>query len=299
MERLPRSREEADKLLLLADLLRDQALIVKEEWAKEDFSGPAFNDTARILPSVRLWEATKTIETISGGLVELVCEPNQRVQVPDLLAEAGDQGLDIDVLAAKTGIEASKLSRVTRTLCATHIFKETNDSRFANNRVSEALVRNEGLRAYVQLFNLHVYRASEYLPKYLVGTKGASFDVCDTPLQDALGIDVPLWEWMAKKVPIDQIQSNGPGYPSVPDVSNCTLTPDEEGGFVLQLLPVYPQLKFVVQDRLENVKQGEEEIFPREAPDAIPSGRVKFMAHEFFQENPVKGADVYWLRGVL
>lgn len=68
---------------------------------------------------------------------------------------------------------------------------------------------------------------------------------------------------------------------------------------MLQLLPVYPQLKFVVQDRLENVKQGEEEIFPREAPDAIPSGRVKFMAHDFFQENPVKGADVYWLRGIL
>ena len=68
---------------------------------------------------------------------------------------------------------------------------------------------------------------------------------------------------------------------------------------MLQLLPVYPQLKFVVQDRLENVKQGETEIFPREAPEAIPSGRVKFMVHDFFHENPVKGADVYWLRGIL
>ena len=53
--------------------------------------------------------------------------------------------------------------------------------------------------------------------------------MCDTALQDALGIDVPLWEWMAKKVPIDQIQCDGPGYPSVPDVSNCVLTPDEKG----------------------------------------------------------------------
>jgi hypothetical protein len=68
---------------------------------------------------------------------------------------------------------------------------------------------------------------------------------------------------------------------------------------VLQLLPVYPKLKFVVQDRLENVKQGEEEIFPREAPDAIPSGQVQFMEHDFFKPNPVKGADVYWLRGIL
>lgn len=61
----------------------------------------------------------------------------------------------------------------------------------------------------------------------------------------------------------------------------------------------YPQLKFVVQDRMENVKQGETEICPREAPEAILSGRVTFMVHDFFQENPVKGADMYWQSGVL
>ncbi|KAL8940715.1 MAG: hypothetical protein Q9216_002665 [Gyalolechia sp. 2 TL-2023] len=382
MERLPRSPQEADDLLLLSDLLRDAALTVKEEWAKEDFSGtgPAVRDTARILPSVRLWEATKTIEAISGALVELVSEPHQRIQqvlsqffesralfiaaerrIPDLLDEAGELGLDIEILANKTGIEASKLcdyrspnphlsdastARIIRTLCATHIFKEVGENRFANNRISEALVKNDGLRAYVQLFNLHVYRAAEYLPKYLLGSKGASFDVSETALQDSLGIEVPAWEWMAKKVPVDQIQGDRPGYPSVPDVSNCNIVPDEEGlvlrpelnnfalamvgggkasgaahafdypwgdlgeglvvdvgggvgGFVLQLLPIYPKLKFVVQDREENVQQGETEIFPREAPDAIPSGRVKFQVHDFFKENTVKGADVYWLRGIL
>ncbi|KAL8996752.1 MAG: hypothetical protein Q9169_003823 [Polycauliona sp. 2 TL-2023] len=294
MERLPRNPSEADKLLQLSDLLRTAALTVKEEWAKEDFSPAAptvQKETARILPSVRLWEATKTIEAISGALVELVCEPNQRVQqilsqffesralfiaaerrIPDLLAEAvDDKGVEISVLAGKTRIEASKL--------------------------------------------------------YLLGSKGGSFDVCETALQESLGIDVPLWEWMAKKIPIDQIQGDGPGYPSVPDVASCNLEPDEEGlvfrpelnnfalamagggktsgaahafgGFVLQLLPVYPQLKFVVQDRAENVEQGETVIFPREAPDAISSGRVTFMAHDFFEENPVEGAAVYWLRGIL
>ena len=86
--------------------------------------------------------------------------------------------------------------------------------------------------------------------------------------------------------------------------SNCQsltylLTLTLLGGFVLQLLPVYPRLKFVVQDRSENVKQGETEIFPCEAPDALASGKVTFMAHDFFHENPVKGADVYWLRGIL
>jgi hypothetical protein len=38
-----------------------------------------------------------------------------------------------------------------RTLCATHIFAEVAENRFANNRISAALVKNPGLRAYVQL----------------------------------------------------------------------------------------------------------------------------------------------------
>ena len=68
---------------------------------------------------------------------------------------------------------------------------------------------------------------------------------------------------------------------------------------MLQLLPIYPKLDFVVQDRLENVHRGEHEIFPKQAPGSVESGRVKFQAHDFFNPNPVKNADVYWLRGIL
>lgn len=71
------------------------------------------------------------------------------------------------------------------------------------------------------------------------------------------------------------------------------------GGFPLQLLPVYPKLKFIVQDRPENVERGEKRVYPLEAPEAISSGRVKFMAHDFFNPNPIKNAEVYWLRGIL
>ncbi|KAI2622395.1 S-adenosyl-L-methionine-dependent methyltransferase [Hypoxylon sp. NC1633] len=367
MERFPRTPEEADKLLKLSDQLREAALTVKEEWAKEDFSkGPVESeDTARLLPSHRLWEAEKTIEAISGSLVELVSEPYQRVQqiltlfiesralfiaaerdIPDLLAEAGNKGLKIEVIAKKTNIEAKKLARILRTLCAIHVFEEIAEDTFRNNRISAALIKNPGLRAYVQLFGLHIYAASEHLPRYLVGPKGASYKVEETALQDAMGTDKPLWEWMTERLPSNQIVSDGPGYPSVPDLSKFNVTFDHKGligrpeldnfamamvgggktsgaahafdfpwgklgdglvvdvgggigGFVLQLLPIYPKLKFVLQDRPENINQAQKEIFPREAPDAISTGRVKFMAHDFFKSNPVKGADVYWLRGIL
>lgn len=85
MERVSRTPEEVEKLLKLSDLLREAVLTTKEEWAKEDFSKPSTaavegGDMARVLPSRRLWEAEKTIEAITGSLVELVLEPHQRIQ---------------------------------------------------------------------------------------------------------------------------------------------------------------------------------------------------------------------------
>ena len=129
MERLPHTPQDADELLRLSDLLREAALTVKEEWAKEDFSSKDDSvDNARILPSHNLWNAERTIEAVSGALVELVAEPHQRIQqilaefmesralfiaaerrIPDLLAKAGPEGLDIQIISEKTQIERRKL----------------------------------------------------------------------------------------------------------------------------------------------------------------------------------------------
>jgi len=71
------------------------------------------------------------------------------------------------------------------------------------------------------------------------------------------------------------------------------------GGFDLQLSRLYPNLRFIVQDRGAVLKQAQEEVWPKENPEALNSGRVSFMQHDFFQDNPVKGADIYWLRYIL
>lgn len=63
----------------------------------------------------------------------------------------------------------------------------------------------------------------------MIGNKGASYDVAETAFQQSLGVNVPIWDWLSKKVPIEQVQCDGPGYPSVPDISNCNIVPDEDG----------------------------------------------------------------------
>lgn len=40
-------------------------------------------------------------------------------------------------------------------------------------------------------------------------------------------------------------------------------------------------------------------VWPKENPAALAEKRVEFCPHDFFEENPVKGADVYWLRYIM
>lgn len=136
MERTPNSLSDAVRLIQLSDLLKQSALTVIDEWAKEseyglgkaEVNGLSYQDTPRILPSRKLHDAQRTILAITGALTELVTEPFSRIQevgcqywesralfiaaerrIPDVLAEAGERGLSIKELGEKTGIESLKL----------------------------------------------------------------------------------------------------------------------------------------------------------------------------------------------
>lgn len=55
----------------------------------------------------------------------------------------------------------------------------------------------------------------------------------------------------------------------------------------------------MVQDRQLVLQQAQSEIWPRENVLALTEGRVDFMPHDFFDENPVRDAEVYWLRYIM
>jgi len=70
--------------------------------------------------------------------------------------------------------------------------------------------------------NLDLYTASDHLPKYLLGSKGASYDVTETPFQDAVGTTKPRWEWLEEKTPAQELSACGVGYPGIPQAKNIT-----------------------------------------------------------------------------
>ncbi|KAL8846850.1 MAG: hypothetical protein Q9221_008079 [Calogaya cf. arnoldii] len=239
MSRSTKSLKDAAQLLELSELFNTNVQTVIQEWDKEQEPG-ANNDGASpsMLPSLRLYEAQRTLLALTGKLTELVAEPSLRImevgcqywesralyiacerRIPDMLAGPNkiQNGVSIKVLGEKTGIEADKLSRILRTLCSNHIFAEPSPDHFTNNIISAALVGNEPLRAYILNFNLDLYAASEHLPKALLDSfKGPSYQVDETAWQDALGTTMSRWDWLEEKVSPDQVLKPGVGYPSIP-----------------------------------------------------------------------------------
>ncbi|KAL8751754.1 MAG: hypothetical protein Q9199_006209, partial [Rusavskia elegans] len=372
MPRPTRSLKDAAELLELSELFNNNVQTVIQEWAKEQEPN-ASNDGASpdMLPSLRLYEAQRTLLALTGKLTELVAEPSLRImevgcqywesralfiacerRIPDMLANPQDNqiGVSIKVLGGKTGIEADKLSRILRTLCSNHIFAEPSPNHFTNNVISAALVGNEPLRAYILNFNLDLYAASEHLPKALLDkVKGPSYQVDETAWQDALGTKMSRWDWLEEKVSPHQVSKHEAGYPGVPQpetLMNGDLDSPEKpmvarpehqifnlsmlgggrvhgaahpydypwaslgsgtvvdvgggvGGFLIQLSNLYPSLNLILQDRAPVLRIAQNEVWPRENPTALELNRVKFMQHDFFEPNPVRGAEVYWLRSVL
>lgn len=61
----------------------------------------------------------------------------------------------------------------------------------------------------------------------------------------------------------------------------------------IELAKKFPQLYIVVQDLPDVIAEGSKNV-----PDEV-SNRVAFMAHDFFLEQPVKNADVYFFRWIF
>ena len=237
MERPTKTTVDIVKLLKTSELLSQSVRTVIEEWSLESSSKSSSGDGApKILPSRTLHEAQRTILAICGTLTELISEPPSRIievacqywesralyiaaerRIPDLLAAAGGNGISALELGKATGIEHHKISRLLRCLCSIHMFREIAADVYANNAISAALVNNEPLRAYVLLFNLDLYTASDQLPKYLLGEKGHSYKIDETAWQDAIGTSKPRWDWLEEKHSLNDLMgSSGAGYPGLP-----------------------------------------------------------------------------------
>ncbi|KAL2839749.1 S-adenosyl-L-methionine-dependent methyltransferase [Aspergillus pseudoustus] len=196
------------KLVAVGNLIQNSIQAVVDEATKQ-------RPRASSIPSWPIYEAQRTIISATGALLELVSDPSMRLmefsgqywesralaiavakRIPDLVGSS-EQGVCLEEIAAKTGIEIGKLGRVLRCLCSAHIFQETRPDTFTNNRISSALVGNESLRAYILMFHADLFSCAEHLPQTLFDADwGHSYDVRKTAFQRALATTQSRWEWL-------------------------------------------------------------------------------------------------------
>ncbi|KAI9372991.1 S-adenosyl-L-methionine-dependent methyltransferase [Aspergillus egyptiacus] len=212
-------------------------------------------------------------------------------------------------LAEKTGAAAKLLGRILRTQAAFGLVKETGPQEYTSSAFTDVLANPDAAGAIAQLFDISG-PCTQVLPDYLAETgyqEIASNKEC--PFQKAFRVDQTLFEWMPQHpkhmkslghlmalqrptVWVDHfpvLEQLG-GFSS--GSTDRTLMVDIGGGFGQQskaLRSKWPSLegRIIVQD------------LPPTLAGAEPADGVEFVAHDFFQPQPVQGARFYYLRHVL
>lgn len=66
----------------------------------------------------------------------------------------------------------------------------------------------------------------------------------------------------------------------------------------MQLHAHYPDFRLVLQDKAPVIERAAA-VWDKECPLAVSQGKVSFIVHDFFKQNPTVCADIYWLRHIL
>ncbi|KAF8128344.1 S-adenosyl-L-methionine-dependent methyltransferase [Boletus edulis] len=237
-----------------------------------------------------------------------------RAKVADVL-EKYPKGLHVDELAKLVNLEKGKLARVLRLLATKGCFTEVASNTFANNRISLITLStsNPGALSRIEVEDVSegavVLYETMREPEY-----ATSYDPDKSPLVYALkkkGFKGTFFDWM--KVDAERRENYHRAMVGISDIMgslsvlhhypwNEVKTVCDVGASVgtvsLPLSKIYPHLKIINQD-LPEVLVLSKDIWARDAPEALKNNQVAFVSLNFFEESPVQGQDVYYLRNII
>ncbi|KAK0205287.1 S-adenosyl-L-methionine-dependent methyltransferase [Desarmillaria ectypa] len=256
--------------------------------------------------------------------------------VAEILRDVGPEGVHIDDIVKRNGMNAARLGRVLRLLASHHIFREVSPDVFANNRISSLLDSGKAVQELEEnpqvkytetsLINTFVswgagefYKSGAFLSQTLRDPVwGHSDEANQSALCKAFDFDVSFFEWLERPENKDVLSRftlmmrattellpdaailNGFDFGSLPDGALVVDVAGGIGSMSLVLAKTFPKLKIVVEDRPQLVSDAEP-YWRSNLPEALESGRVRLVAHDMFTPQPDLGnaVDVFVLRGIL
>ncbi|EPQ59057.1 S-adenosyl-L-methionine-dependent methyltransferase [Gloeophyllum trabeum ATCC 11539] len=257
-----------------------------------------------------------------------------QLNVAEILRSAGPQGLHVGKIASLCNTDPTKLARLLRLLCTTHIFTELAPDVFTHNRISSMLdtgkpletitaspdAKHDGtlsVSALLEHMTDESLKSSAFLVEVMKDPETAkSGEPNCTPFNRAFGTDLPGFAWFERPENRAKLVRFGIGMEGArnmakpgniyegfkwEDLPQGALVVDVGGGIGSQSLALakkYDRLQFLVQDRAPVIAEAHK-FWQREMPLAIESGKVKLHGHDFLSPQPVKDAAVFLLRMIL
>ncbi|KAL8955079.1 MAG: hypothetical protein Q9193_006920 [Seirophora villosa] len=273
MERQPKFLTDSVNLLRTCELLTAAVHTVIDEWAKEALPGiPS-------LPSQELYEAQRTVLAATGTLTELVSEPQSRVvEVAghNLDAYTASDHLPTYLLGPDGHSYSVEKTAWQKAIGTTKPRWDWLEEEVTHEEGSALRIGYPGVVAGDVVFRDQPPATKLRRPEHEI------FSLAMVGGGRIFGAAHPYdYPW------------NSLGEATIVDVGGGV------GGFDMQLRRLYPKLNFVIQDRGPVLQRAAQNTWPKEASAALTDGRVRFMEHDFFNPNPVHGAEVYWLRYIL
>ncbi|KAJ5164251.1 uncharacterized protein N7500_006081 [Penicillium coprophilum] len=220
------------------------------------------------------------------------------------------EGTTIKDLAERVTCNENIVRRLMSHAATYHVFFQEKPDFFIHTAGSRVLVENEGMRAWM------LVGLGETMPGALKIAEAVSqHNDSEEPQHSQQGwniqngTDLPVFQALANMPERAKVFATAmswlaqlPGYSPrylvdhFPFGSADITVVDVGGGIghiARALADHCPTIQCIVQDRPEVISQAEETL-PADLQD-----RIRFQAHDFFQPQPVHGADVYLLRHVL
>ncbi|KAI0885945.1 S-adenosyl-L-methionine-dependent methyltransferase [Annulohypoxylon maeteangense] len=226
-----------------------------------------------------------------------------------------DGSITLSELQTKTTLDPTNLARLLRHGMVNHLFHEPEAGVITHTAASRLLLEDESLQSWVAFNTKDVYPASAHvidaLKKYPEATGlmqtgfNFAFNTVDSePMFVTIGKDPKRAKRMGQAM---TSLTGGEGYELSYITQGCDLASvDARGGtlvdlggshgFVsLYLAKQFRNMKFVVQDLANTIDSAPKPV----CADAKIAKRIRFQVHDFFKEQPVRGADVYYFRWIM
>ncbi|KAG2074760.1 S-adenosyl-L-methionine-dependent methyltransferase [Suillus decipiens] len=232
-----------------------------------------------------------------------------RENISDILLNY-PKGLHINELSKKISIEPKKLSRTMRLLATRGCYNEVDMDVFANNRLSLILLSRNPVRNLALLHVEEIAKGATVFYETLKDPKIAySYEPTVAPVMYAInkdGTEGTFFDWMARNSyhtsmrALNAIMGSLAVLTQFPFEKYSTVV-DVGGGigaFSLPLAKTHKNVKITIHDLPEALVQARD-IWAKECPEALAENRVEFEDLNFFEDVPVKGKDIYYLRNII